>query len=125
LRAFLQKMTNSKYLSQMIDKEALRKKINELIIKSEAEIIDLEDMAAPVSPENSIGRVSRMDAINNKSVTEAALRNKKEKLSKLKVALSKIDSPGFGLCAMCKHPIREARLIFMPESSRCVRCADR
>ncbi|NNF33281.1 MAG: TraR/DksA family transcriptional regulator [Saprospiraceae bacterium] len=109
----------------MIDKEALKKKITELINKSEEEIVDLEDMSAPVSPENSIGRVSRMDAINNKSVVEAALRNKKEKLSKLKVALSKIDTPGFGLCAMCKHPIREGRLIFMPESSRCVRCADR
>ncbi len=109
----------------MINKDALRNKIEELIVKSEAEIVDLQEMSAPVSPENSIGRISRMDAINNKSVVEAALRNKKEKLSKLKVALSKIDTPGFGLCAMCKTPIREARLIFMPESSRCVRCADR
>ena len=109
----------------MIDKIALKEKIEALIKKSELEILDLEDMSAPVSPENSIGRISRMDAINNKSVMEAALRNKKEKLSKLKVALSKIDTPGFGLCAMCKRPIREARLIFMPESSRCVRCADR
>ena len=109
----------------MIDKDSIREKITELISKSKLEILDLEEMSAPVSPENSIGRISRMDAINNKSVVEAALRNKREKLSKLKVALSKIDTPGFGLCAMCKQPIQEARLIFLPESSRCVRCADR
>lgn len=108
-----------------IDKEALRIKIKDLITKAKKEIIDLTEMAAPVSPENSIGRISRMDAINNKSVVEAALSNKKEKLSKLEISLSKIETPGYGFCAMCKNPIQTARLIYMPESTRCVRCADR
>ena len=110
---------------EKINKEEIKKKISDLIKKSEAELRDLEDMSAPISPENSIGRISRMDAINNKSVMEAALQNKKEKLSKLKIALSKIDSPGYGICARCNHPIQTARLIYMPESSRCIRCADR
>ena len=34
-----------------------------------------------------------MDAINNKSVIEASLRNRKKKLSRLQLALSKIDNP--------------------------------
>lgn len=108
-----------------INKPEIKKKITELIEKSEREIIDLKEMSAPVSPENAIGRISRMDAINNKSVMEAALSNKKEKLSKLKLALSKIDTPGYGTCAMCGFPIQTARLIYMPESTRCIRCADR
>ncbi len=108
-----------------INKKELKKKITELIEKSKMEIIDLKDMSAPISPENSIGRVSRMDAINNKSVMEAALNNKKEKLSKLQLALGKIDTPGYGKCAMCNHPIQISRLIYMPESTRCIRCADR
>ena len=52
----------------------------------------------PISPENSIGRVSRMDAINNKSVVEAALRNAEKKLKGLKIILSKIQNDDFGIC---------------------------
>jgi len=108
-----------------IDKEAIRKKISALISKSESDIKDMEGMTQPISPENSIGRISRMDAINNKSVMEAALANKKEKLSKLKLALTNIDSENYGICSMCNHEIQEGRLIFLPESTRCIRCADR
>lgn len=107
------------------EKQQLRKKIEELITKSIKDIADIEQMTQPISPENSIGRVSRMDAINNKSVMEAALRNKKTKLVKLKMALSNIDNDDFGICSMCSHPIQQGRLIFMPESTKCIRCATR
>ena len=106
-------------------KDLLKIKIEALIIKTNKEVAELEELTQPISPENSLGRVSRMDAINNKSVAEAALRSTKRKLSKLKVSLSKINNDDFGVCAMCKNPIPPARLMYMPESSRCVRCADR
>ncbi len=107
------------------DKQKLKEKIIELIDKYELDIKETEEMTKPISPENSIGRVSRMDAINNKSVMEASLRNKISKRNKLKLALSKIDSDGFGICVACKNPINPARLMYMPESSKCIRCADR
>lgn len=111
----------------MNDKERkeLKKKIKEEILKSEKDIVEIEKLTQPITPENSIGRVSRMDAINNKSVMEAALRTKKSKLTKLRIALTKIDDENFGLCAMCDQPIQAMRLMFMPESTRCVRCAAR
>ena len=107
------------------DRAELKAKIQEAISNTETEIVEMEKMAQPITPENSIGRVSRMDAINNKSVVEAALRTNKAKLTKLKVALSKIDEDGFGNCVMCSRPIQPKRLMFMPESTRCVRCAAR
>jgi len=107
------------------EKQRLRQKIASHILKTQDDIEDIEKNTQPISPENSIGRVSRMDAINNKSVMEAALRNKKSKLSKLKIALSKIDSEDFGVCSMCKNPIQQGRLMFMPESTKCIRCAAR
>ena len=103
----------------------LKEKIISEITKAEFEIKEMEKMAQPITPENSIGRVSRMDAINNKSVVDAALRTKRSKLTKLHVALNKIDEDGFGNCAMCNQPIQALRLMFMPESTRCVRCASR
>jgi len=107
------------------DRDKLRVKIKETIESLSKEIVRLEEATKPISPENSIGRVSRMDAINNKSVSEASLRSSKRKLSSLRVALNNIDLPGFGSCSMCKNPIPPARLMYMPESTRCVRCADR
>ena len=106
-------------------KAALKEKITSTITQTKDKIRRLEDATQPISPENAIGRVSRMDAINNKSVAEAALRSARKKLSSLQLALTKIDSPGFGTCSRCRQPIPPARLMFMPQSTRCVRCADR
>ncbi len=107
------------------EKKIIVTQIKGLITKMKADIIGLESMTEPVKPENSLGRISRMDAINNKSVMEVSLRNKRDKLTKLKVALANVDTDNYGICMMCKNRIQSARLIYMPESSRCVRCADR
>lgn len=107
------------------DKQQLVDRLNALIIKSKEEIIELEEVCKPISPENSIGRISRMDAINNKSVAEAALRTKKKKLDQMETALKSVDKSEFGMCKACKRPIPIKRLIYMPESTKCVACADR
>lgn len=103
----------------------LKEKIIRTIEKTEDEIRRLEEATKPISPENAIGRVSRMDAINNKGVAEATLRSARRKLSSLQLALTKIDSPEFGICSRCRRPIPPARLMYMPQSTRCVHCADR
>ena len=103
----------------------LKIKIAKTIESTKEKIEKLERDTQPISPENSIGRVSRMDAINNKSVAEAGLRSAKRKLNQLEKAYVKVDNPEFGNCAVCKNPIPTARLMYMPESTRCVRCADR
>ena len=36
-------------------------------------IVELKEFTEPVSPDNAFGRVSRMDAINNKSIFDASL----------------------------------------------------
>jgi len=107
------------------ERQKLSAKISDKVEEFKQKIAQLEIATAPISPENSIGRISRMDAINNKSVAEAALRNAKRKLEKLNLAQRSIDKEGFGNCSRCKRPIAAARLMFLPESTKCVRCADR
>ena len=107
------------------DRDELREKIKIDLEKINENIEELKEQCKPISPENSLGRITRMDAINNKSVSEAALRQAKMKKSRLEVALNKIEIPEFGICSMCKNPINVKRLMYMPESNRCVRCADR
>jgi len=105
------------------DRAALKSKIKELIVKYEHDIKETEKMTQPIAPENSLGRISRMDAINNKSVMEASLRNKISKRNKLKMALIQVDKDGFGICSGCSKQINPKRLMFMPEVVKCIRCA--
>lgn len=107
----------------MIDKVQLAKQLSEHITLTEKKIKGFEEMSAPVTPDDAIGRVSRMDAINNKAVQEAALAKAREKLTKLKVMQANLDDPKIGLCKRCGRPIPMARLVLMPESPFCVRCS--
>ncbi|WP_420581732.1 TraR/DksA family transcriptional regulator [Reichenbachiella sp.] len=106
-----------------LDKKEVKKLIENEIKNVQSNILELKDLTKPISPENSIGRISRMDAINNKSINEASLRKAEEKLSKLKVALSKIDDKDFGICVRCLKPIPVGRIMLMPQSNKCVNCA--
>ena len=97
----------------------IRKKINLISI----EIQELKLLTIPIEPENAIGRISRMDAINNKSINDRMLRKAKEKLKKLNLALSEINEKESGMCINCNKLINENRLMLMPEVVRCVKCA--
>ena len=97
--------------------------IEEEIDKTKASIQHYKELTKPIAPENAIGRISRMDAINNKSVNEANLRRSRIKLSRLQQALNKVNDAGFGQCNYCKKPIQAARLMYLPESTSCVKCA--
>ena len=106
-----------------MNKQHLKKKILDELHKIKNDIIELEDQTKPISPENSLGRISRMDAINNKSVVEASLRHAKDKHKKLEIALDQIDDKSFGICVQCKQPIPEGRIMLMPHVKKCVNCA--
>ncbi|MEQ9186919.1 MAG: TraR/DksA C4-type zinc finger protein [Cryomorphaceae bacterium] len=93
------------------------------ITKTEGIIAEYKESTAPVAPDDAIGRVSRMDAINNRTIVLAALRTAEEKLNKLKYMADNIDSSEFGNCARCGGKIPAGRLILKPESPFCVRCA--
>jgi DnaK suppressor protein len=103
--------------------DELRQKISEEISKTEKFVEEYRDMTRPVAPDVSIGRISRMDAINNKSVAEAALREAEQKLNQLKQALEKVGSTEFGVCRRCKNPIPIGRILARPQSVYCVHCA--
>lgn len=107
------------------EKEELKQKMLNKIKVVEEDIKDLVELTKPIPPENSIGRISRMDAIHNKSINEAALRQSRQKLSGLRHGLTKIDDPKFGLCSKCGNAINPRRIVIMPESTRCVKCAAR
>jgi len=104
--------------------DEIRERILTEINKTTKIIEEYKEMTKPVAPENAIGRLSRMDAINNKAVTESALRQAEEKSSKLNYVLSSVGSEEFGICKKCKRPIPIGRILLMPQSFYCVQCAN-
>jgi DnaK suppressor protein len=88
-------------------------------------VTKFKELTKPIAPENSIGRVSRMDAINNKSVNDATLEKAITKLKNLKIALTKIDDPEFGICRSCHQQIPIGRILLLPQVTICVKCASR
>jgi len=99
------------------------RKAESLIAETKLRVEELRELTKPIPPENAIGRVSRMDAINNRSINEAALRQLEIKLLNMKMAVEKIDHPYFGICVSCGTAIPMGRLLLMPGSTKCVRCA--
>lgn len=107
------------------EKEKLENNVMEKIEVVKENIISYKRLTKPVSPDNAIGRITRMEAINSKSINEAALREAESTLSKLESTLKIIDHTNFGLCQACEETIPFARLMIMPETSLCVECASK
>ena len=106
-----------------MEEAVIRERLELALVKTRAQIERYEEMAGPVAPDNAIGRVSRMDAINNKSVFDAALRKAKQKLKGLENHLNKLGTTDFQICPKCKKEIPLERILLAPESSFCVNCA--
>ena len=104
-------------------KEEIKQTILNEISKTEKLIAEYKDLTKPVAPDDAIGRISRMDAINNKSVTEASLRLAEEKLKNLQRVLSRVGTRDFGICIKCGKAIPAGRILYRPESLTCVDCA--
>ena len=92
--------------------------------KIEIRLAELKELTKPIEPDCAIGRVSRMDAINNRSINEAAFQKSKDKQKKINISLEHIDDDDFGNCIHCGEPIPIQRLLIMP-GALCVKCARR
>ena len=106
-----------------METKEIEQRITREIAKTLRTIDEYKELAKPVAPDDAIGRVTRMDAINNKSVAEAALRQAEEKLRNLERVESQLGKEDFGLCLKCRKSISLQRILIRPESLYCVQCA--
>lgn len=87
--------------------------------------MELEVLTAPIAPDKALGRLTRLDAMQDKSVREAALVETRKRLVGLEVALTKVWSKEFGKCVSCGQSVGLERLVALPESRQCVACAEK
>ncbi len=103
----------------------VKARVEKKLLQTKEDIAHLMEITQPIAPENSLGRLTRMDALNSKGVNESTLRNAQYNLKKLELAMQRIEQedPTFGLCAHCNATIPLPRILLMPESENCVNCA--
>ena len=104
------------------DKIRIRTEIEKRIREAQYSVAKLSEQTAPVPPSVAIGRLTRMDAIQQKNMAESNLKSAEKLIYSLGVALEKLDEPEFGICAVCKNLIPMERILAVPETKICVRC---
>lgn len=81
---------------------------------------------APVTlDQESVGRLSRMDALQVQAMAEAQARRRLAARQAIAAALRRIDEGEYGYCVTCGEDIAEARLLNSPEAPTCIGCARR
>ncbi len=105
------------------EKEHLKKVIIKKIEALKKSLVVFKDLSQPVCPDNAIGRLTRMEAINSKAINEASFAKSKQTLTQLVKSLERIKRSDFGYCSNCEEPIPYKRLLIMPEAPFCVLCA--
>lgn len=101
--------------------------IKSMIIKSitalKKEMVILGEKGRPIAPDCSLGRLTRLEAMQEQEISVNRLHEAGIRLNKLEYALRKVDTPEYGICMECEEPIATDRLKLMPEASLCIRCA--
>ncbi len=74
--------------------------------------------------QSRMGRLSRMDALQNQHIALEQKRRMEVSLQAIEGALRRIDNGSFGYCYICEQPLSQKRLAFDPTLTRCVNCMD-
>ena len=78
-----------------------------------------------ISPDASIGRLSRLDSMQMQQLALGVQTRMKEEISRLQEALGRIDRGIFGTCELCRKDISAERLDYQPDAAVCVDCLNR
>lgn len=81
------------------------------------------DTTAPVVPDNAIGRLTRVDAMQAQQMAIELRRRQEGQLARLERALRLIEEGEYGTCSRCGEAISPGRLDIYPDSRLCVKCS--
>lgn len=104
-------------------KTTLRERILDRSVEVEMRIADLEEATRPIAPDKGLGRLTRLEAMQDKGVNEAALERLRDEHTRLHNALANLVRPDFGTCQGCGEPIPFERMEVLPASTLCAKCA--
>ena len=106
----------------LIDKYklSLKEELKEIKILSEKTELN---RAPVILDQQSVGRLSRMDAIQQQNMNIASETNRKKRIIRIEATLKRIDENDFGFCTSCGLEISVKRLEIDPTVLKCIECA--
>jgi len=107
-----------------------KEKIDQFRLQLERLALEIEDYlrkskasAEAVEPDKGLGRLSRMEAMQDQQMVLELRRRKKRQRLEVSDALDRIADGTFGSCVFCGNKISLDRLEAFPEAQVCVTCA--
>ena len=101
--------------------------LNAKLISLQEELRAQYETAKPASntvvlDQSKVGRLSRMDAMQQQKMAQSTLRNLTSRLILINKALEKMCSGDYGYCDECGEAIDPGRLEVQPEAPCCFAC---
>ncbi len=106
------------------EQNSIKEKIEHDLVGLEEQIRILKEKVKPITPDCSLGRLTRLEMMGEQHVDNKILNESQTRHTRLKNALLRVDKPMFGICIECEEEIDIERMRIRPESVRCVKCAD-
>ena len=99
----------------------------QIIVKEIAELEQLSqdrssDRAPVTLDQQAVGRLSRMDAVQQQSMDLAKEERRRSRIASLKAALKRLDDDSFGECLSCGEEIATKRLEIDAATTLCISC---
>lgn len=98
----------------------LRRRLAEL---DALEAANEEDRATVTLDQQSVGRLSRMDALQRQAMAQETQRRRAIERKRIAAALARIADDEYGWCATCGEAIAAGRLDADPTAALCAGCA--
>ncbi len=102
--------------------------LRDRLVEKREEIQSLRDISresqnAVELDQTSVGRLSRMDALQGQAMAQATERQREADLALIESALQRIDDGDYGRCVVCDEEIAPKRLASDPAVATCINCA--
>ena len=107
----------------MHDADARARLLTRLAQLDEEERMSGADRAPVSLDQESVGRLSRVDAMHVQAMALAAQRRRQAERDRIAAALRRLDDNEFGYCTTCGEAIAEGRLRHDPSVALCIGCA--
>jgi len=103
-------------------------KFRKSLVARRAELVELRDMSSDsrdtvTLDQQSVGRLSRMDAMQGQAMAQEAERRRASEIARIDAALERIEAGDYGYCVQCEDDISPKRLEIDPAASLCINCA--
>jgi len=111
-------------MSEELDLEYFKKRLTE---RHKSILADREVQKKNTAPkeldQTSVGRLSRMDAMQQQQMAKASARLVEQERRRIETALKRIEAEEYGYCILCDEDIAIKRLEFDPSLLTCISCA--